>query len=65
MREILAKGNGLVCQEERSNAHTVFERVMANQADLRVKTLCQVLKVSPSGYYARRIGHRAVRNGEC
>ncbi len=25
---------------------------MANQADLPVRTLCQVLKVSPSGYYA-------------
>ena len=48
------KGYGLVRRQEREDVHAVFELVMANQADFRVRTMCRVLKVSPSGYYAWR-----------
>lgn len=38
----------------REDVHPVFELVMTNQAKYPVRSLCHVLKVSPSGLYAWR-----------
>src|ERR1700730_13867093 len=46
------KGYGLVRRQERGHVDALFELVTANQADFPVRTLCRVLKVSPSGFYA-------------
>ncbi len=37
--------------QARQDVHRVYELVSANQAVLPVRSLCRVLKVSPSGYY--------------
>ena len=41
----------MVRRPGRQDVHTVFEFVNANQADLPVRTMCQVLEVSHSGFY--------------
>ena len=46
------KNRGLVRTGDRLGAGEVFELVKANQACHRVATMCRVLGVSPSGYYA-------------
>lgn len=46
------KGYGLVRQKDRCEFVELFELVMANQADFPVRTLCRVLDVSASGFYA-------------
>ncbi|MCG8468711.1 MAG: IS3 family transposase [Gemmatimonadetes bacterium] len=51
-REILKKAAGLVRSGDRLGAPEAFEFVRANRAEFSVRTLCRVLGVSPSGYYA-------------
>ena len=61
------KGRGLVRPGDRYGAGEIFALVKANQADHRVATMCRVLGVSSSGYYAwlrRGRSVRARRDGE-
>ncbi|MDP9441241.1 MAG: IS3 family transposase [Actinomycetota bacterium] len=51
-REILKKAGGLVRQGDRLDPVTGFEFVKAHQAEHSVATMCRVLGVSRSGYYA-------------
>ena len=39
-------------RQEQGGIHVLFELGSANQADLLVRTMCRMLKVSASGYYA-------------
>ena len=59
-REIL-KSRGLVRAGDRDGTGEVFELVKANQAEHRVATMCRVLGVFPSGYYAWRRRGRSGR----
>ena len=61
------KGRGLVRAGERLDTGKVFEFVSANRADHKVATMCRVLGVSASGYYAwlrRGPSPRARRDAE-
>ena len=49
----LTRGRGLVRSRGRHDTGEVFELVKANQAHHRVATICRVLGISASGYYAR------------
>ena len=62
-REILIKSRGLVRDGDRFGAITAFEFVSANQAMYKIATMCRVLEVSTSGYYAwcQRSPRRAPR----
>ena len=51
-RDILKKSSGLVRSGERLDPGAGFEFVKANQAVWPVRTVCRVLGLSPSGYYA-------------
>ena len=51
-REILKKSRGLVRSGDRPGAPEAFEFVRANQVEFSVRMMCEVLGVSPSGYYA-------------
>ncbi len=65
-RDIL-KSSGLVRTGERLDPGAGFRFVKANQATWPVRTLCQVLGLSPSGYYAwvrRRPSARARRDAQ-
>ena len=42
----------MVFRQRREDVHRIFELVMANQADLPVRTMCRVLGVSSSGWHA-------------
>jgi putative transposase len=46
------KSRGLVCQREGRDTEALFGFVKANQAHHRVATMCRVLGVSKSGFYA-------------
>ena len=50
-REAL-QGYGLVRRQRRQDVQAVFVLMSANQARLPVHTMCRVLDVSASGYYA-------------
>jgi putative transposase len=61
------KSRGLVRDGDRFGAVTAFEFVSANQAMYRIATMCRVLEVSTSGYYAwcqRSPSPRARRDAE-
>ncbi|MFM7259818.1 MAG: IS3 family transposase [bacterium] len=47
-RDVLKKAGGLLCQGERLR----FAFIQAEKADVPVATLCRILKVSRSGFYA-------------
>lgn len=47
----IGKGYGLVCQQRRQDVYPVYALIAANQAELPVRTMCQTLKVSASGFY--------------
>ncbi|MCJ7566361.1 MAG: IS3 family transposase [Anaerolineales bacterium] len=51
-REILGKSRSLVRTGDRLDTTRVFEFVKANQANYPIATMCRVLGVSTSGYYA-------------
>ncbi|MEZ5561223.1 MAG: IS3 family transposase [Pseudomonadales bacterium] len=51
-REILGKGRGLVRAGNRHDTEEIFRFVKANQANYPVRTMCRLLEVSPSGFYA-------------
>jgi putative transposase len=53
-REILKKSGSLVRSGERVDPAEAFGFVRANQAIHAVRTMCRLLRVSPSGYYAWR-----------
>jgi putative transposase len=40
-----------VCKQRRSDVHTIYALIAANQAELPVATMCDALQVSKSGYY--------------
>lgn len=48
----IGKSRGLVRSGDRKDPVAIFEFVSTHQAQHRVATLCRVLEVSPSGYYA-------------
>jgi putative transposase len=41
----------LVCKQRRSDVHTIYTLIAANQAELPIATMCNTLQVSKSGYY--------------
>ncbi len=41
----------MACRQKRADAHTVYALIAANQATLPVRTMCETLQVSSSGYY--------------
>jgi hypothetical protein len=41
----------LVCKQQRNSVHVIYTLIAANQAELPVATMCNVLNVSKSGYY--------------
>jgi transposase InsO family protein len=43
-----------VRRQERGDVHVLFELIAANQASFPVRAMCRVLRVSPSGFYARQ-----------
>ena len=51
-REILAKAAAWFARGERSDFQEVFRFVKVNQADYPITTMCRLLGVSTSGYYA-------------
>ena len=51
-REILAKAAAWFALDERSDFHEVFRFVRVNQTDYPITTMCRLLGVSTSGYYA-------------
>ncbi|MCY4555200.1 MAG: IS3 family transposase [Chloroflexi bacterium] len=66
-RDILKKAGGLVRTGERLDPGAGFEFVKANQASWPVRTICRVLGLSASGYYAwvgREPSARARRDGQ-
>lgn len=51
-REIFLKNSRVIRRGDRLNAHGTFELIAANRSHHRVTTMCEVLGVSPSGFYA-------------
>ena len=41
----------MVCRKKRTDAHSVYTLIAANQAELPVHAMCKHLKVSASGFY--------------
>jgi transposase InsO family protein len=53
-REILSKSRGLVRSGDGFDSSEVFEFVKRRQANYPIATMCRLLGLSTSGYYARR-----------
>ncbi len=56
-QNILLKTTSLVCREQRSDVHRIYQFIKANQPNINVHAMCKTLQISKSGFYdwAKRV----------